>query len=366
MPTVIEGIRTPIDGEPRNGAGLAVMVQDIADKILAARSTVARNWARGPDLAFAFSSGSGSTPRAGQGALGLTGANPLRGRWVFVGDDDGSDAFIADINFGQDFLTLVANPKAFSLRAVVFDPSNSKWVMAGDADGADAYLLNSPTHDIASVTERANPKNFGLRALATDGAGVVVAAGVHDGGDIYAIRSLDGGDTWAEVSIPGAAGDVVNGLAFGGPIGSKVFVAVGTSSGGAPLIWTSADLGVTWIVRTPAAGSTAGLNAVTNNGSAFVAAGDAGGEMQTSVDGITWTLRALSIATFGTGFVASDDDGVLLTNGGPPEISLDDGATWAPLSFARAGFVMAGAPWGFAGASGTTTDAQVFQSLVSR
>ena len=367
-----ETVTTPIDGEPRNGAGLAVMVQDLADQIQTSRLATALNYERGADQTVAAFAGVRDA-FGGDDTL-----DSRKGMWIVVGTDDGSDAYIALVSSGTGgafpFLIEETNPKAFDLNAVVFEPIGAKYIAAGEADGVDAYVVNSLNpHSGAGATwtERANPKNFDINALATDGAGVVVGAGVHDGGDIYTIRSLDSGDTWSEFVIAGAAGDLVDSIAWGGPLGSKVFVAVGRNGATTPLIWTSPD-GITWTPRTPGAGLTGGLRAVVWNGTVFVAAGSTG-EIQTSPDGITWTVRRdpttspdnvdiVNLATSSDGLVLANALGTILYSG-------DDGVTWVVARHARqtiGGDLLAGAPWGFLIINDSTTTVRAHVSQTSR
>ncbi len=293
--------------------------------------------------------------------------------WFIVGPDDGTDAFIGSVS-PLSGLGESANPKAFNLNAVVFDVGGAKWIFAGEADGSDAYLLTLEPGPI--FIERVNPtagaKNFGINALAQNGTGTVVGAGVHDGADIYAIRSVDAGVTWTEVSIPGGAGDVVNSIAWGGPALGRVFVAVGEASGGGPLIWTSPD-GITWTVRTPATGIIDNINAVVWNGSVFVAVGDTS-EIQTSVDGIVWTNVGPAPGPGSNDItqLATDGDGVLLARrAGPPStipliVSFDDGVTFDEVKFSRGESVIAGAEWGFIIVLGFGTTLRVWKTLSSR
>ena len=199
MPAEITGkganpgsITVPIDGEPRNGAGLAVMAQDIADLIRAGRAAGARNWASGPDVAAVFSAG---VMRNTRGALGSTGASPeVAGRWYVVGGPQGDGGFLARVTIdtptGSIALLHAANPKDFGLNTIVNDPTGNgglgRWIAAGLADGTDPYIINTPDFFSSAWTERAvtAPKNEDIWSLGTDGAGVVVGAGTHDGVDL--------------------------------------------------------------------------------------------------------------------------------------------------------------------------------------
>ena len=81
-----------------------------------------------------------------------------------------------------------------------------------------------------------------------------------------------------------AADNQWNTVAWGGPAGSELFVAL--ANNGANRLMTSPD-GITWTSRTS---PTAGWNSVTWGDDTFVAVGN-GGEVMTSTDGITWTSR---------------------------------------------------------------------------
>lgn len=223
------------------------------------------------------------------------------------------------------------NPKAFDLNDVVWDPSNEKWIAVGDADGTDAYIINVAGRPSGTWAERTNPKNFKLNAVEDNGAGLVIAAGVHDGTDIYAVKSTDGGDTWSEISIPGSAGEFVNDIAYGTPGGSPMWVAVG-GDGSNHIVWWSTD-GDTWTKGTVnGTYDGVGFRSVVWSGSAFVTAGpDAGssdGEIARSTDGKTFNY-VTEIEQGGWDLCADPiHHVVIVARSSNWYVSYDDGADW--------------------------------------
>ncbi len=353
-------VTLPSDGDDGDAASVNDGLQDLANQIAVTRLTSARTFID-EGLQVLAGSFTGVRVTAVSGQIAASGA----GSWIVVGGDDGTDALIATKVLGAPWVE-ATNPKAFDLHDVVFDPSGSfpHHIAVGEADGTDAYLVTFTFGDPSFWAETANPSNFDLNAITTDSTGVLVAAGEHDGTDVYAIRSTGGG-AFAEVVMAGAAGSVCNGLTHGGPVGSEVFVSVG-SLAGAPLIWSSPD-GTTWTPRTPAAGSTTGLNAVVWNGRVFVAVGD-GGEVQTSVDGIAWTLQTLIASGGNLNDVSADADGILMLRDGTTilQVSFDDGVTWDPVAYGNATGVLGDAPWGFSVIKDGSNFIQQLRSLSSR
>lgn len=274
-----------------------------------------------------------ATNAIASGGIEVQGFTPTIVRaWLGVGGPLGAKPLIYSSHNGER-LTLddTGAVKNFALNGCVYDPSLDVWVLVGDADGADAYILSGLPGPTSSWTERANPKNFELLAVANDGAGLFVAAGVHDGTDMYAVTSPDG-TTWTERVIAAAAGQV-NSIVWTG----TNFVAVGQDGGGAPLIWTSPD-GITWTSRTPGATSAGRLTSVAYNGRAVIAVGNEGEIHQSLDDGVTWTLvrnpgsspEDENLRSVG----ADPGNGLLIVIQDVLDLmlySIDDGLTWVRL-----------------------------------
>lgn len=262
--------------------------------------------------------------------------------WVGVGEHNGASPQIVVHTFGPTRYFSPSSAGTVNARDVAYDTFNRQWVVVGDAGsiGADALILRSVDLDdvaVGSWSERVNPKDFVLRAIAQNDAGVLVAAGDNDGSDAYCVRSVDGtATTWAEVVLGGATTAIKDMLWNG-----TNFVAVGNEGFGNPVIYTSPDGLAPWTSRTIDGAATGDLNEVAYNGVATIAVGD-DGEIHRSTDfGVTWTLVRNpgsspedndidSVAGHpGNGpFLAGAIDGLML-------ISLDDGLTWDffPLTF---------------------------------
>ncbi len=256
--------------------------------------------------------------------------------WLGVGLPTGAQPtiIIATLGPGRD-LSPAAAVANIAANDVVFDTLNRQWVIVGDpgSAGADALILRSV--DLSNFvggawSERVNPKDFRLRAIAQDDAGTLVATGDNDGSDAYTIRSVDGAAvTWAEIVL-GIATTQMNGLVWNG----TNFVAVGFEAG-APAIYTSPDGLAPWTSRVVDGAATGILNAVAYNGVATIAVGN-DGEIHRSTDGgVSWTL----VRNPGS----SPDDIDIRTLAGHPEngvflagaergfflFSIDEGLTWA-------------------------------------
>jgi len=200
--------------------------------------------------------------------------------FVAVGDDDGGDAALLVSRDGAAWVE-VANPKAFPLRGVAYDPVLELWAAVGDSDGADAYIITA-ADPRSTWTERANAQAQDLEAIASDGAGVFVAVGKAVAGDSYILRSTDG-ITWAEQVSP------INYDMLDVIFANGLFVAVGGDGSSARVI-TSAD-GITWTERSTV--GTKQLRSVAWNGNVFVAVSAAApAEVTYSPSGTSWSLRA--------------------------------------------------------------------------
>lgn len=131
------------------------------------------------------------------------------------------------------------------LLGVVYEPVAGKWITVGDDDGTDAEIFNSVDGTSGSWSARADPviSTEALRAVAVDGLGTAIAVG-HSG---KAIVSTDGGDIWADRSF-------VDSFGFGPDLNDiqydatrSLWVAVAESSG----VFISEDDGENWSEVTP-------------------------------------------------------------------------------------------------------------------
>jgi len=274
------------------------------------------NWFLGAEAA------SGGDYSANDAAGGRTGSATTAGGtyWVVVGDDDGSDALLFYSNRGREW-TEKANPKAYDLNGVVYDPSNDIWISVGDADGADAYIITCPSSPNQTWTERANAKNVSLNKIATDGSGTSIAVGANDGSDVYALKTTNG-TSFSELSL-GGSGDVGNDIAYGEPGGVPTWVVCGRN-GSTPKVWYSIDGGSSWSSATVPGSFADPCKTIAWNGRKFVVGGDSG-DMMNSADGQTWafihdqwgdlnnvegdTLNHVFLGSTGAQFFASLDDG---------------------------------------------------------
>lgn len=248
--------------------------------------------------------------------------------------------------------------------------------------GSGDAIMTSP--DSAAWTSVSTDLDgSGGTCIATDGAGAIVALGVHLGFIIWAILSTDEGVTWSAPTFPNL--DLPTGMCFGGgqfvsvssigivvvsadagatwsntstlpttdspqwdgvAFGAGVYVAVGIATGVGGKIASSADA-TTW---TPRSSSSFGLGAICFGSAEFVTIGPSAvnGQtgatgVETSADGFSWTAQTApgsvgyfwNSITFGVGlYVAAGSDG-----GGGPVVatSADSGVTWSVISVPAAG-----------------------------
>jgi hypothetical protein len=198
----------------------------------------------------------------------------------------------------------------------------------GGGPGGPGTLAQTVTPRLAGSTWIAGAPVAGaeFNAVATGGAAPYVAVG--QGGVIY--TSADGGLAWT-VRTSGTTKDL-NGVAT---LGSLV-VAVG--QGGTALY--SSNAGETWTAGTT--GTTVDLKSVALSTGGLFAAVGAGGVIYSSPDGAAWTARTsgaaadlLGVAFVNSTFVATGAAGTVLTS--------PDGVTWTNRTIAGAGDVRSAA-----------------------
>lgn len=205
-----------------------------------------------------------------------------------------------------------------------------RWVIVGELDEAEYSTDDGRNWGTGTGTTGA-----GLFRGAAFGADKFVAVG-YDGASIgFALpiiySSADGGSSWTVRTAGGSppAGDGLNAITYA----AGLFVAVGYNGH----IQTSPD-GITWTKRTAAAADD--LLCITHNGTAFVAGGinaaNTRGCVQVSTDGITWTQHLLPATVLSVQGIAADADSgqlmaaanlVAATNTTVLYVS-SDGATW--------------------------------------
>jgi len=140
-------------------------------------------------------------------------------------------------------LTLRPNAKNFALRAVASDGAGTL-VAVGDADGTDSLIYRS-TNNGLTWAEEANPKNIRLNAVAySPTLDMFLAAGNGDGTDTYIVTSTAGG-AWAEQAPMVAKNVAIRAACWAGP---GLFVLVGDADGTDAYILTSTN-GTTLVER---------------------------------------------------------------------------------------------------------------------
>ncbi|MCL2557584.1 MAG: InlB B-repeat-containing protein [Treponema sp.] len=181
---------------------------------------------------------------------------------------------------------------------------------------------------------------LGIKAVAYGGNKTFVAVG--EAGRMA--RSIDGGETWAEIPGGAGSGSILNGIASNG---EGIFVAVGTGG----RVVRSDDGGENWsAVSGPVGGRT--LEGIAYGNEMFIAVGQQGRMMRSGSDGGSWTAinaglsgNATSSATtsqflegeqirgiaFGDGtFIAVGDNGRMARS--------TNGSDWFQITSAQSGF----------------------------
>lgn len=201
-------------------------------------------------------------------------------------------------------LTLT-QPEGWALRTSNFVTTNINGVIYGLALGKGLFIAggNNGTMTTSPDTSIWNPQTSGFGStqinsiaygiITSTGVGIFVAVGNLSGASPIITTSPDG-ITWTVRTI--IYGDNLNSIVYGLVLGVGLFVAVGNSGN---TISTSLD-GVTWVSQPniPSSYVISGIayGFVTGGGDLFVTGGD-GGIMTTSPDGITWTQRTSSFGS---------------------------------------------------------------------
>ncbi len=266
-------------------------------------------------------------------------------------------------------------------------------VVGCEASGQILYTLNGGL--TWATGAQTVPARVDVNALASNGAGVIVAFGDSAGSAGQLSRSVDGGATWADVTpanfVTASNGTFLNQLQWSAPLGR--FVCFATDAGGNArcftsrdgLAWSStvlavpgfglgdfratngvivaagfdathalvqysADAGVTWSTPLSVVTATGFFNTVEFNGSAWNLTGDDGVNAfnYTSPDALSWTLAntvALNAAppydTLQASAPQASGAGRFVSFGNPGAATTDigwaqSGAVWTPVTIANA------------------------------
>lgn len=158
-------------------------------------------------------------------------------------------------------------------------------------------------------------------------------------GPAAAIFSSDDGKAWTQRAAPDGFTTNLNGVAgITGRINDTAdpqlrFVAVG--DGGAALYSTSTDVSI-WSVGVAFDANQPALRAILGSGTSFIAVGDRG-RIQTSGDGISWTVRDSGTAANLRGIAAGAGRLVAVGDAGAVVVSTDGGSTWTAQTIGGVG-----------------------------
>jgi hypothetical protein len=226
------------------------------------------------------------------------------------------------------------------------------WVAVGAATGSGAYIVTST--DGTTWTQRSNPLDERLNAVASNRENVLIAVGTVIVAKPYAVRSIDYGVTWSQLTITdGSPYASLNGITYSPDL--DLWVAVGGDLGPYASIYTSDDDGDTWTERSNP--DDCDLYSVTwcPALSLFIAVGSDDGVdsyIITSPDGITWTERAnpkafdlrgvcwseqlgLAVAVGQQdgvdSYIVTSPDGIVWTERANPQNKFMYGVVWSPL-----------------------------------
>lgn len=241
-----------------------------------------------------------------------------------------SSEFVPDyqpfMNFGPSITT--------DIRAGVYDPVTERFVYIGGPDGTPVSFYSTDNRTFTAGGAVANTGVWGVRAMATDGAGVIVAVGQNTGSNSRARYSSDGGTTWAAAAFPGAV-DSNDLLDVVWHEDSSLFVAVGENA----MIFTS-PTGAAWTQRTAdVAWGTENIGAIATDGTTLIATHKLTGVARTdylrTTDPTDWSTAAEAFSTANQGgpICWSDESSQFIIIGALADAAAimrsPDGVTWS-------------------------------------
>ena len=332
----------PIVVAPSAGdAGVAASVQTVA-QALADRTAFLNNRGGG---GFAARNWSPSSLGASMGTGGTADVVAVTGNklyWVAVGKPSTSPATAVWFFTSHAGNTWIRNDisKNTTYNDISWDETGQRWCAVGVAATDEVITVEADPSGAAS-TESFPGGAVDLNVIASNGSSSV-AAGDFDSSDIRAGYSTDGGLTWTDTAVAGAASDTVTGIAWNG----TTCVLVGTSGGGTiPGFWVSTDSGVNFSAATKPAAMTGTARSVTYDGEKFIAIGT-NGQIATSATGAgTWVLLGTTVDGAADTYTKVDADplsgAILAFDPGankPLRLSTDEGATWATVSHVSSDF----------------------------
>lgn len=214
---------------------------------------------------------------------------------------------------------------------LMWEPVRRRWWNFGRTSGnkSSAYYSKMSGPWVASNLTVPAPTNWtAANSAAHDGNGLMLAGGTaNDANKIR--RSVDAGTTWTAQALNTAASAAVKALAWAPSC--NLFVA-GLDNG---VVETSPD-GITWTVRTtPDAYARDGV-AVSPERIVMIQSSGPQNHVITSEDGITWTQRTL--ASTGQGFITYNEQrGLFMTSSAGKIQTSPDGINWTVISLTAAG-----------------------------
>lgn len=150
----------------------------------------------------------------------------------------------ADSRFLPDYFGVINVMPIISsdVRMGVYSATHGSWVYIGGPDGTPVSFTSVDNYRFASGGAVANTGTWGVRDMAVNPSGVVVAVGQTTASNSKVRRSTDGGATWTAQTAGAADSNGLTSVIWHSS--SSLFVAAGMAG----LITTSPD-GITWTTR---------------------------------------------------------------------------------------------------------------------
>lgn len=230
----------------------------------------------------------------------LSGANRLPGGVAY-----GTSTFVV-VSSGGAIVTAPADgvtwtPRTSNVSADLFGVcwSGTTFIAVGNTSGGNTTVTVSSNGTVWTDRSFANASGLAFVAVASNGAGVVIAVGIlTSSGQAGIYKSTDNGATWAQKTAPQSFDPSIC-IAYAGGL----FVAGGSQG----RCYTSSDNGETWVQRATNLGSgSSSASAVGYAGNQWYLAAP-GGLLATSDAGFTWVSHGTTIAGTPNGFAYASD-----------------------------------------------------------
>lgn len=267
---------------------------------------------------------------------------------------DGNVATATDSRLVPDYIGAINVGPAFAndCRMGCYDSFTDSWVYIGGPDGTPVSFFTRDNLTFTAGAAPANTGTWGVRDMASDGAGNVVAVGAVTASISKVRRSTDGGATWSTVSAGAADNADLRTVVWHAP--SSLFVAGGDNG-----LITTSPTGAVWTTRgTPAGWAAKTIGQIATDGAGVLIA------TEFNAAGVDKYLRATDPTNWATSELAfpanTQVKGVVWSAAGSRFVAVGTPTQWSPTGTAGTWTTTGNIP----GVSGATPFAACYRHLI--